>query len=159
MIDYKEALARISINLEEDKPLNTNWVLRSAHSSMIRSSVCTSQYSRIGSSKSPDLIAKLRAESNNKNINNELDQIKVNKQISSNDLNGIIPYPKDVIKNEKAKTPMSSKLLIQKGRVTPGQIDSAKLINQQMKSKHETKFNIITNKDKKYSRIWERYWG
>lgn len=147
LIDYKEALARISINPGEEKPLNTDWILRSAHSSM-RNSTYTSQNSRLGSSQSPNLITNLRNENNNKKIDNEFDKIKVNKQISSNELNEIIPNSKDVMRNIKTKTPMSSKLLSQKGRGTPSQIDPMKLINQQMKSKHETKFNIITNKDK-----------
>ena len=29
MINYKEALNRITIYIEDDKPLNTNWVFRS----------------------------------------------------------------------------------------------------------------------------------
>ena len=84
-------------------------------------------------------------------INNELGQISANNLNLSNDLNSKVPFPRDILKSMKSKTPINGKLLSQKGRVTPGQNNPVKLINQHIKSMHETGFNIITNKDWKES--------
>lgn len=130
--------------------MNTNWVLRSAQSSM-RSSAYSSHHSNLRSSQSPNLISKSRVEGDNMKINNELGQISVNNLNLSNDLNSKVPFPRDILKSLKSKTPINGKLLSQKGRVTPGQNNPVKLINQHIKSMHETGFNIITNKDWKES--------
>ena len=148
MIDYKDALSRIAINLEEDKPLNTNWVLRSAQSSM-RSTIYSVQQSRIGGNKTPKTIAHSRVGSNNIKLPNELDLLNKSKlNFSGDQIIEQIPYNKDILNTIKNKTPLNSRLSHQRGRATPASNLPVKLINQQMKNKHENDFNIITNRDK-----------
>ena len=145
MINYKEALSRIAINLEDDKPLNTNWVLRSAQSSM-RSTMYSVQQSRFGENQTPKIVSHSRVGSSNIKLLNEFDAPNENKlNFSSDQKIDEVPYPNDIL---KSKTPMNSKLSSRRGRVTPASNLPVKLVNQHMKTKHESEFNIITNRDK-----------
>ena len=74
MIDYKDALGRIAINPEDEKPLNTNWVLRSAWSS-VRSSAYSVQQSRFGGNQTPKVTSHSRVGSTNIKLSNEFDSL------------------------------------------------------------------------------------
>lgn len=113
----------------------------------MRSSAYTSQQNKLRSSHSPNLEPKSRIERDNSNIKYELGQTSANNLNMSSDLNPKVPFPRDLLKSMKSKTPINGNLLSQKGRATPGQNNPVKLINQHIKSMHETGFNIITNKD------------
>ena len=64
MINYRDALSRISVNLEADKPLVKDWVLRSANGSM-RNSIYSSSSNRMKiASKPVSHVEPIRAEHN-----------------------------------------------------------------------------------------------
>lgn len=85
MIDYMEALSRISINPEESKPLTNDWVLRSATSSM-RSTMFSGASRRMQSlsSNRDKLMSQSKIENDYMNIDQELG--KHNKLNLSGDL-------------------------------------------------------------------------
>jgi hypothetical protein len=62
MINYKDALARISCNTNDRTPLNNDWMIRSAHSSM-RSSVYTSPDGRVQALPTHENIMQFEKES------------------------------------------------------------------------------------------------
>lgn len=58
-----------------------------------------------------------------------------------------VPYPKDMLNAFKSKTPMGSSFSVHRKLMTPASSFPLKLQGQ-IKSSHETNFNIITNRDR-----------
>lgn len=149
-ISYKDALGRIAVNLEENKPLNNDWVLRSTQSSM-RSSLFTSASNRRPVVMQNEFVKERHTSPVNLT---HIPEIKKDDEISVK-LHGDLaseynPYPKAGSENRLFNRSARSSLSRHKRGITPAPLVPLKLIKP-LKVIHETKYNIITNRDKNES--------
>ena len=148
MIDYKDALSKLSANLVEDKPLNNDWILRSNNSSM-RSSVYTSSTNRIRAAPLQEKLSKTlystAIEEKNEDEIDKADEKSI--KLSEDARSQFVPYPTSTNQHKGFHRSARSSIANHKRGITPGPNVPIKLIKP-INNLHETGFNIITNRDK-----------
>jgi len=151
MINYKDALGRISINHCVSAPLNKDWVMHSNQSSMHSTvySVCNSRPMSIQPKEGAiqKVIPNKSVVESNKYQNSDGEKsVKMNEDIKSE----YVPYPKPSSQNKIFNRSARSSFSTYKRGVTPARNLPIKL-SKPVKNMHETDFNIITNRDKQNS--------